>query len=137
MECLAGDYPASNINDGNVSTSWQSDTGVTNVTVQLDLEGPMLFDSLRIIWSSLRPRAMVIERSSDFGRSWIPYRFFATDCDFFMMNATFILPDTVLPSTEAVCTEMSSSIFPIMDNEVVALLTIPVFHRGLNRVGFQ
>jgi len=122
MECLADDpslaYPASNINDEDLNTSWQSDTGVTNVTVQLDLEGPMLFESLRIIWSSPRPSAMVIERSSDFGRNWIPYRFFATDCDFFMMNDTFITPDTVLPSTEAVCNEMNSSVFPLMESEV-------------------
>ena len=51
-----------------------------------------------------------------------------------MMNATLILPDIVLPSTEAVCNEMDSAIFPIMDSEVFVLLTIPVFHRGLNRV---
>ena len=129
MECSADNlslaYPASNINDGDLNTSWQSDTNVTDVIVQLDLEGPMLFDSLRIVWSAPRPSAMIIERSSDFGENWIPYRFFATSCEnFFMLDSTIIRPDEIFNSTEAVCTIMDSSVFPFMDSEVVVLLTI-------------
>ena len=129
MECSADDpllaYPTSNINDNNLDTSWQSDVNVTDVIVQLDLEGPMLFESLMIVWSTPRPSAMIIERSSDFGGSWIPYRYFATSCvNFFMLNSTVITPDTILPSTEAVCTIMDSSVFPLMDSEVVVLLAI-------------
>lgn len=123
MDCLAGDpslaYPASSINDNNPATSWQSDTYATNVTVQLDLEGPMLFESLRIVWSTPRPTAMIIERSANFGRNWTAYRFFATDCrNFAMLNHTTITPDTVLPSTNPVCTIMDSNFTPPMDSEV-------------------
>ena len=142
LECSADDpslaYPADNINDDYLTTSWQSEVGVTNVTVQLDLEGPMLFDSLRIVWSAPRPSVMIIERSSDFGLNWSPYRFYATDCSYFCMlddtlsfcindtaNITLITPDTMLPSTEPVCTIMDSTTFPPMDSEVVVLLTIP------------
>lgn len=124
MECLANDYPASNINDNNSDTSWRSDTGVTNVTVQLDLERPMLLDSLTISWSTPRPGAMIIERSHDFGRSWIPYRYYATSCvNFFMLNSTLITPDTIFPTVDAVCTIMDSSVFPLMDSEVVCIVS--------------
>ena len=141
MECLADNpslaYPASNINDGRLDTSWQSDINMTNVTVQLDLEGPMLFESSIIVWSTPRPSAMIIERSSDYGLNWSPYRFFATDCSHFCMlyddlsfcindtaNTTVITPDTILLSTDPVCTTMDSTVFPPMDSEVVVLLTI-------------
>ena len=131
MECSSGDpslaYPASNINDNDLSTSWQSEINVTNVTIQLYLEGLMLFDSLTIVWNTPRPSAMIIERSSDFGENWIPYRYYATECgSFFMLDNTVISSDTILPSTDAVCTTMESSLFPTMDSEVVVPLTIPL-----------
>lgn len=124
MECSADDpslaYPASNINDNNLDTSWQSEIDATNVTVQLDLEGPMLFESLTIVWSTPRPSAMIIERSSDFGDTWIPYRFYATNCNnsFFMLDSVVITPDTILLSTDAVCTTINSSFFPLMNGTV-------------------
>ena len=135
MECLADNpsmaYPASNINDGRLNTSWQSDINKTNVTVQLDLEGTMLFKSLIIVWSTPRPSAMIVERSSDFELNWSPYRFFASDCSHFCMLddslsfcnngtaiTTVITPDTILPSTDPVCTTMDSTVFPLMDSEV-------------------
>jgi len=118
-------YPASNINDNDTTTAWQSDTGVTNVTVQLDLEGPMLFESMTIIWSTPRPTAMIIERSSDFGDSWVPYRYYSTSCEnFFMINATLITPDTILTSTEAVCTQMAATFFPVSGSEVVVFVLV-------------
>ena len=118
-------YPASNINDNDTTTAWQSDTGVTNVTVQLDLEGPMRFENLTIIWSTPRPSAMFIERSSDFGITWMPYRYFATSCvNFFMINDTLITPDTILTSTEAVCTPMATTVFPFSGSEVVVLVLV-------------
>ena len=120
--CSADDpavaYPASNINDNDTTTAWQSDTGVTNVTVQLVLEGPMLFESLTIVWSTPRPSAMIIERSSDIGNTWVPYRFYSTNCvDFFMINSTLITRDTILVSTEAVCTDTESTVFPTSGSE--------------------
>ncbi|XP_065918231.1 laminin subunit beta-1-like isoform X1 [Dysidea avara] len=121
--CSADDpavaYPASNINDNDTTTAWQSDTGVTNVTVQLVLEGPMLFESLTIVWSTPRPSAMIIERSSDIGNTWVPYRFYSTNCvDFFMINSTLITRDTILVSTEAVCTDTESTVFPTSGSEI-------------------
>lgn len=123
MDCSASDpslaYPASSINDNNPATSWQSDTYATNVTVQLDLEGPMLFESLRIVWNTPRPTAMIIERSADFGSNWTAYRFFATNCqNFAMLNHTTITPGTTFPSTDPVCTIMDSNFTPPMDSEI-------------------
>ena len=118
-------YPPSNINDGNLTTSWQSEINVTDdVTVQLNLEGPMLFESLIIVWSTPRPSAMVIERSSDFGSGWSAYRYFATSCEnFFNMSSEIITPDKLFNSTEPVCTEMDSLFTPPTDSEVVSIVS--------------
>ena len=134
MECSADNpslaYPASNINDNNLDTSWQSDTNVTDVIVQLDLEGPMLLESLRIVWTTVipSPSAMIIERSSDFGVKWMPYRYFATNCVFFVLNNTSYTPDTVFNSTEAVCTTMESQLAPFIFNNGLAEVELALLY---------
>ena len=113
-----------NINDGRNDTWWESDRGAMNIIIQIDLEAPMIFDSTLILWQSSRPMSMVIERSSDFGQTWIPYRFFSSQC-----SATFGVPEYLrflqgMPpnTTEAICLAEEANIMPKTNGEVSCCL---------------
>ena len=111
-------HSPTNINDENNGSLWISEIGSNDiVTLQIDLEAPVLFESMTIVWASARPQSMVLERSQDNGQSWQVYRYYSASC-----NSTFMLPEaefsTNFNSTDAICTMRESFINPSFDGLV-------------------
>lgn len=122
--CNPSLHSIASINDGNNGTAWISTIGPnsTQTTLQLDFEAPILFYSMNMLWKSTRPRSMVLERSSDNGSNWVPYRYYSNSClnDFALMPEETI-PGTTFNSTDAICTAGQSAIFP-NTNGMVSIL---------------
>lgn len=59
---------------------WQSQNDVSPVSLQLDLDKRMQLQDIMMDFKGLMPAGMLIERSSDFGKTWRVYQYLATDC---------------------------------------------------------
>ncbi|XP_035202771.1 laminin subunit beta-3 isoform X3 [Oxyura jamaicensis] len=59
---------------------WQSQSGMELVYLQLDLDEKFQLNSIVLDFRSPLPTAMLIERSTDFGKTWEVYQYLASDC---------------------------------------------------------
>uniref|UniRef100_A0AAX7TEQ7 Laminin, beta 2-like n=1 Tax=Astatotilapia calliptera TaxID=8154 RepID=A0AAX7TEQ7_ASTCA len=102
-----------------VNTWWQSVHGVCeSVSIRLNLEAEFHFTHLIMKFKTFRPAALVIERSADFGRTWRPYRYYASNC-----TRTFpsIPANGLHHINDIICEERYSDIEPSTNGEVKSL----------------
>uniref|UniRef100_A0A8D2DLV8 Laminin subunit beta-3 n=1 Tax=Sciurus vulgaris TaxID=55149 RepID=A0A8D2DLV8_SCIVU len=59
---------------------WQSQNDVSPVSLQLDLDRRLQLHGITMDFKGPLPAGMLIERSSDFGKTWRVYQYLATDC---------------------------------------------------------
>ena len=94
------------LNDDSASTPWISAIGTRQADITMSLGGVRHVLYFQLTFTSARPQAMVVEKSSDNGLTWSPLQYYASDC-----VASFNLRDNgVLASSTGVqCSNLFSA----------------------------
>ncbi|XP_049588800.1 netrin-4 isoform X1 [Syngnathus scovelli] len=119
-------HPASHMTDDpflHPNTFWESSTEATTQgmpeEIRLDLETHFCLSHVVLSFRSPRPAAMMIERSTDFGKSWDVLKVFADNC-----SVEFGLPDD-FNRPGSLCTSRDSSAAPCSGGEVILRILDP------------
>uniref|UniRef100_A0A4W5KUY2 Netrin-G1 n=1 Tax=Hucho hucho TaxID=62062 RepID=A0A4W5KUY2_9TELE len=89
------------------SSSWKKYPKALLVNITLSWSKTIeLTDDIVVTFESGRPEQMVLEKSLDYGKTWQPYQFYATDClDAFTMEAKTVQDLTQHTLLDIICTE--------------------------------
>uniref|UniRef100_A0A672LNP9 Netrin G1 n=1 Tax=Sinocyclocheilus grahami TaxID=75366 RepID=A0A672LNP9_SINGR len=93
------------------STSWKKYPKPLQVNITLSWNKTIeLTDDIVLTFESGRPEQLVLEKSLDYGRTWQPYQFYASDClDAFTMEPKAVHQLTPSTMLEIICTEAYST----------------------------
>eukprot|EP00063_Salmo_salar_P062412 XP_014037247.1 PREDICTED: netrin-G1-like isoform X1 [Salmo salar] len=89
------------------SSSWKKYPKALLVNITLSWKKTIeLTDDIVVTFESGRPEQMVLEKSLDYGKTWQPYQFYATDClDAFTMEHKTVQDLTQHTLLDIICTE--------------------------------
>lgn len=103
------------LNNANDLTCWMSNTFVQypqNVTLKLSLSKKYELTYISLQFCSSRPESMGIYKSTDYGKSWVPFQYYSSNCKKMYAKS----PKGVVSRSneqEALCTEQYSNIEPL------------------------
>ncbi|CAK7317106.1 NTN1 [Vulpes lagopus] len=103
------------LNNPHNLTCWQSENYLQfphNVTLTLSLGKKFEVTYVSLQFCSPRPESMAIYKSMDYGRTWVPFQFYSTQCRK-MYNRPHRAPVTKQNEQEAVCTDSHTDMRPL------------------------
>nr|XP_043890570.1 netrin-1b [Solea senegalensis]XP_043890571.1 netrin-1b [Solea senegalensis] len=120
--CDAGDPKKSHppayltdLNNPHNLTCWQSENYVQypqNVTLTLSLGKKFEVTYVSLQFCSPRPESMAIYKSMDYGKSWVPFQYYSTQCKK-MYNRQNKAAITKQNEQEAICTDSHTDMHPL------------------------
>ncbi|KAG9470480.1 hypothetical protein GDO78_017668 [Eleutherodactylus coqui] len=103
------------LNNPHNLTCWQSENYIQyphNVTLTLSLGKKFEVTYVSLQFCSPRPESMAIFKSMDYGKSWVPFQFYSTQCKK-MYNKPNKAVITKQNEQEAICTDSHTDMHPL------------------------
>ncbi|XP_051567416.1 netrin-1 isoform X2 [Myxocyprinus asiaticus] len=103
------------LNNPHNLTCWQSENYIQypqNVTLTLSLSKKFEVTYVSLQFCSPRPESMAIFKSMDYGKSWVPFQYYSTQCRK-MYNKPSKASITKQNEQEAICTDSHTDMHPL------------------------